>query len=194
MPAFYRCIYGIRFLPGVFRFFFLLYVKLGAIAKATAPLLMMAVSAVSYCMLKKIEKNERAKIYLFPINTVKFLTLVPFYSSANYFVVKELSNAMFGLHLSVNDDIPLGWLFWIFVIIPPAYAVYGILKKDFLFLRTGLGLVAGTVFTIRYYYTLLPTEIFMLIGGLLLMALSYYLIKYLRTSRYGYTFQNLHRK
>ncbi len=176
-----------------FIFVFLLYVKLGAIAKATAPLLMMAISAIVYFILKKIEKNERAIIYLFAIDTVKFLTLATFYASANYFVVKELSNEMFGLHLSVNDGIPLGWLFWILtVIIPPAYVVYGIVKKDFLFIRTGLGLIAATVFTIRYYHTLLPAEIFMLIGGLLLMGLSYYLIKYLRAPRYGYTFENLH--
>lgn len=176
-----------------FIFVFLLYVKLGAIAKATAPLLMMAASAIVYFILKKIEKNERIAHYLFAIDTVEFLTLVSFYASANYFVVKEVSDQMFGLHLSVHHGIFLGWLFWILtVIIPPLYVLYGIFKKDFLFIRTGMGLIAATIFTIRYYHAILPTEIAMLIAGILLISISYFLIKYLSTTRNGYTFQNLH--
>ncbi|MEO6639254.1 MAG: hypothetical protein ABIN25_13330, partial [Ginsengibacter sp.] len=162
-----------------FVFVFLLYLRLGAIAKATAPLLMMLVSAIVYFILRRIEKKERAIIYLFCINTVMFLTLLTFYASANYFVVKELSSQMFDVHLAPDAGIPFGWLFWILTVtIPLLYILYGVAKKDFLFIRTGLALVAFTVFTIRQYHTVLPTEIAMLIAGVLLISISYFLIRY----------------
>lgn len=162
-------------------------------AKATAPLLMMLASAIVYFILRTIGKMERMVLYLFSINTVKFLTLITFYASANYFVVKELRNQMFGLRPSLHSGIFLGWLFWLLtIIIPPFYVLYGVDKKDFLFIRTGIGLIAAAVFTIRYYHAILPTEIAMLIAGILLISISYFLIKYLSTTRKGYTFQNLH--
>lgn len=100
---------------------------------------------------------------------------------------------MFGLNLSPGSGIPLGWLFWILtIIIPPFYILYGVIKRDFLFMRTGLVLIAATVLTIRHYHAILPAEIAMLIAGLLLISISYFLIKYLATAKNGYTFQYLH--
>ena len=183
---------GVSYLA-FFVFVFLLYVKIGIIAKASAPLLMMLVSAFVFFIARKIEKIERTIIYSSSINTVKFLTLITFYVSVNYFVVKELNVEMFGLHFSAKSSVPLGWLFWILtIIIPPLYIFFGVAKKDFLFIRTGLILVAATVLTIRQYYLILPAEIVMLIVGVLLISISYFLIKYLRAVKRGYTFQNLH--
>ena len=176
-----------------FIFVFFFYIKLGVMAKATAPLLMMLVSTIVYFTLRKTEKMERMVFYVFSIDTVKFLTLVTFYASANYFVVKELSDQMFGLHPPLHSGIFLDWLFWLLtIIIPPLYVLYGVAKKDFLFIRTGIGLIAVSVFTIRYYHAILPAEICMLIAGVLSISISYFLIKYLKTTRNGYTFQNLH--
>jgi hypothetical protein len=175
----------------LFMFLFLLYLKAGNIAKATAPL-MMAVSALAYFVLKKLI-NSKTFMYLFCFKTVTFLTLVTFYASGNYFIVKELSNQMFNLQLSLNDPIPLGWLFWtLTLIIPPAYIICGIIKKDFLVMRTGLGLIAATIFTVKYYHTILPVEIEMLVAGIIFIALTYALIKYLATPKYGFTSADLY--
>ena len=176
----------------LFIFLFLLYLKAGNIAKATAPLMMMAVSALVYFVMKKMI-NSKTFMYRFCFKAVTFLTLVTFYASGNYFIVKEVSNQMFHLQLSLNDPIPFGWLFWILtLIIPPAYIIYGIIKKDFLVMRTGLGLIAATIFTVKYYYTILPVEMEMLIAGIILIALSYALIKYLATPKYGFTSNDLY--
>jgi len=84
----------------------------------------------------------------------------------------------------------LGWFFWTFTIItPPAYLFWGILKKNILFIRTGIGLIAATIFTIRYYYTFFPAEIEMLVIGMLVIGISYILIKYLRTPQHGFSFE-----
>jgi hypothetical protein len=175
-----------------FMFLFLLYLKAGYIPKATAPLMMMAVSALVYFAMKKLV-NSQTFMYRFCFKTVIFLTLITFYASGNYFVVKELSNQMFQLQLTLHDPIPLGWLFWMLTfIIPPAYIIYGIIKKDFPVMRTGLGLIAATIFTIKYYYTMLPVEIELLIAGIILIALGYALIRYLLIPKYGFTSADLY--
>lgn len=175
----------------LFIFLFLIYVKFGNIAKATAPLIMMVISAFIYFIMKKL--SAKTFLYMFCCEAIMFITLITFYASGNYFVVKELSNEMFNLHLSLHDPIPLGWLFWIFTfLIPLLYSIYGIKDKNLLFIRTGLGLIAVTIFTVKYYYAVLPVEIEMLIGSIILIALSYTLIKYLTISRHGYTSANLY--
>ena len=176
-----------------FVFIFLLYIKMGSIAKITAPFLMLATSAITHSIMKNLEKKDRLIIYNFCIKSVKFLTLITFYASANYFVVKELSTQMFGLQLTIHDGIPLGWLFWILTFtIPVIYIFYGIKGKDFLFIRTGLGLIATTIFTIRYYHNIFPLEISMFIAGTITIAISYSLMQYLKTPKRGYTSTDLH--
>ena len=175
-----------------FIFLFLAYLKGGDIAKTWAPLILMAVSALVYFVMKKLI-GRKTFMYQFCFKAVTLLTLVTFYVSGNYFVVKELSNQMFHLQLALNDPIPLGWVFWIFtLLIPLVYIIYGIIKKDFLVMRTGLGLIAATIFTVKYYYTILPVEIEMLTAGIILIAVSYALIKYLKASKYGYTSDDLY--
>jgi hypothetical protein len=48
-------------------------------------------------------------------------------------------------------------------------------------------LVAGAIFTIRYYYHILPAELAMIIGGCILIAGAYGLIRYLQTPKHGFT-------
>ncbi|MEP6583700.1 MAG: hypothetical protein ABJA90_05525 [Ginsengibacter sp.] len=177
----------------LFIFIFLLYLKLGTIAKITAPFVMIFLSAFVYLLMKKLEVKEHLLIYNFCIRAVMFFTLLTFYASSNYFVIKELSNEMFGLNLTTHDGIPFGWLFWMLtILIPLSYIFYGVKKKDFLFIRTGLGLIAATVFTIRYYENFLSAELAMLSAGVIMVGVSYALIQYLKISRHGYTSRNLH--
>ncbi|MDQ6890603.1 MAG: hypothetical protein M3Z56_10055, partial [Bacteroidota bacterium] len=172
---------------------FLLCLKLGTIAKVMAPLFMLIVSAGIYIFMKFLEKRDGIQVYHYCIKAVTFLTLITFYASANYFVVRELTNKMFDGNLAGNNEMMMGWLFWIFTfLIPVIYLFYGIAKKDFLFIRTGLGLIAAAVFTLRYYHRVFSIEIAMLIGGGILIMISYLLIQYLKVPKHGYTFQNLH--
>jgi len=171
-------------------FVFLVYIKFGDIAKATAPFLMMMLSALIFFLIKKIQNTASLRYHHFCFDVVTACTLLTFYACGNYFVVKELSNEMFGLQLQLNDPVPFGWLFWILTIsIPTIYIIVGLKKKDRIFLRTGLLLVAVTVLTVRYYYAILEIEKALLLAGIILVAISYACIKYLDSPKAGFTFE-----
>jgi hypothetical protein len=72
-------------------------------------------------------------------------------------------------------------------LIPAAYLFKGIQKKDVILLRTGLILVAGIVFTIRYYYHVAPLEITFTISGIIMILIAYIITRYLTPSKFGYT-------
>jgi hypothetical protein len=168
---------------------FFICIKMGDFGKTVIPFILMIISAVVYFIMKGSLNNQRLSFYDFCLRSVLFFALLTFYASGNYFIVKELGNKIF--HPSApGDTIPLGWFFWIFtMIVPLVYLTRGILKKDILFIRTGLGLLAATIFTIKYYYSIFPTEIEMLVIGIVVIAISYVLIRYLRTSRHGFSFE-----
>jgi Ca2+/Na+ antiporter len=118
------------------------------------------------------------------------VALVCLYAAGNYFVVREASVAMFNLNLAEGQSIPFGWLFWIFTVaIPIACIVRGLQNKDAVLLRVGLLLVAAIVFTVRYYYHMVPAETAMVIGGMIFIVLAYALIKYLHEPKYGFTYK-----
>ena len=172
-------------------FLFLLLLKTGSFGKMAAPFVMMATSAIIYLTVNHLSKKKQLLFYLFSFDSIKVTALFLFYAAGNYFVVRELSNSMFDLHLTAKDGIPFGWLFWIFTVaIPIIYIGYGIRNRSLLFIRTGLILIAVIVFTVRSYYTVMPIETAMVLGGIALIVISYILIKYLQTPKHLFTFKN----
>ncbi len=167
---------------------FFAVIRLGEMAKAVTPFIIMLCSALLYLFAKKQLVTGQRKLYTNGWLLLSVTALVCVYVAGNYFVVREASIAMFNLDLKPGEDIPFGWLFWIFTIgIPVLYIARGIQKKDAVLLRTGLLLVAAVVCTVRYYYHLLPLETAMVVGGLLFTAIAYALIKYLHEPKYGFT-------
>lgn len=170
-------------------FILLLCTKAGVIGEAVAPFLLMLTSAIVYVIANTLLKKDKLLFYHYCCNAIRLMALVLFYTSANYFAVNEGSREL--LSSTVKMPATLGIVYWILtIIIPVAYLVYGIIKKDLMFIRTGFILIIITILTIHYYYHPLPTEIDMLIGGLLLIAISYALIQYLRTPKHGFSFEN----
>ena len=169
--------------------FFFACVEIGPVAKAVVPFVIMAIALIVYFIAKKL--LSRMKTNLLYYNCLQLLTiaaLVSFYLAGNYYVVRELSIAMFNLSLAANAPIPMGWLFWIFTtVIPVIYILLGVQQKDILLIRVGLVLMAAIVFTFRYYYSIAPVEVVMAIGGAFLILVSYGLTKYLKTAKFGFT-------
>ncbi len=165
------------------------YIKFGDVAKATTPFLIMIVCSLIYWLSKKLLRMEQWRHYNNCLTMASITALVCFYIAGNYFIVRESSIAMFNLNLQEGQSIPLGWLFWIFtILIPPLYIFRGIQKKDAVLLRTGLLLIAAMVFTIRYYYHIASIETAMAIGGIIMIAIAYTLIKYLHEPKFGFTY------
>ncbi len=167
---------------------FLTYIKLGPIAKATTPFLIMIVAGLLYLLIRRLLSKGYSKLYSTGLSVMSVLALLCFYVAGNYYVVREASIAMFNLNLKEGESIPLGWLFWIFtILIPVLYISRGIQKKDPILLRVGLLLVAAVVFTVRYYYHVLPSETAMVIGGIFFIVVSYLITKYLHEAKHGFT-------
>ncbi|MGB5005800.1 MAG: hypothetical protein WBO39_02605 [Ferruginibacter sp.] len=167
---------------------FFYYSPLGSTAKATTPFLLMGIAAFMYFFIKKTVQQNSNRHYRHCGTVLEITMLICFYAAANYYVVREMSNSMFNLGLKENESIPFGWLFWIFtILIPLAYILGGVQKKDAVLLRVGLIAVAAIVFTVRYYHTVLPVEIVMLLGGIILITVSYALTKWLVQPKNGFT-------
>ena len=72
--------------------------------------------------------------------------------------------------------------------LPFVYLGFGTRKKDVILLRTGLLLIAASVITLRTYYHVLPLDAALTIGGALTLGIAYALVKYLKTPRHGFTY------
>jgi hypothetical protein len=171
--------YG-AFINLIFHFF----IGRGSFGVMTLPFIIMGVSVIIYLLFTNLCGKERLQHYRSCLLLLRMAALLSFYLSGNYYIVQNINASIHG----DTAPIALGWLWWGFtVIVPLAYIVRGIQKKDVILLWTGLALVAGAVFTFRYYYHLLPTEWAMLAAGSILVAGAYVLIRYLHTPKFGFT-------
>lgn len=162
------------------------YITLGSFAKATVPFLVMFVAAVCYLFILHIKAWPKLRHYRNCCIVLEIVMLVCFYAASNYFVVRQLGQQMFGI--ADNYKMPYGWLFWIFTAcIPFVYILGSIIKKDRILMRVGLLLIAAIVFTVRYYYQVMPLEAAMVLAGIILIITSYGLTKYLSKPRHGFT-------
>jgi uncharacterized membrane protein YgcG len=144
----------------------------------------MTLSAIAYLLLRRLSTAESLRHYQACLSLLQMAALLTFYLSGNYYVVQNTDASIHG----EGTPIALSWLWWIFTgIVPIIYVVAAIHKKDTILLWTGLTLVAGAIFTIRYYYHILPAELAMIIGGCILIAGAYGLIRYLQTPKHGFT-------
>lgn len=173
---------------------FFLCTNAGDTGKIIVPFAVLLLSAFFFFIVIKLRSLSSLVLYKKCFDIVKLLTLVCFYLSVNYYAVRELSNLMFETPLEPGEAIPFGWFFWLCTaIIPPAYFVYGITKKDGMFVRLGFVLAIASVLTFRYYYAVLPVSAALILFGLLLICGAWWLIRYLRISRRGFTSLNIYK-
>jgi hypothetical protein len=167
---------------------FFTYLKAGDIARATMPFVLMAVTGGIYILVKLQQSKNAFRHYSICINLIRITTLICFYAAGNYYVVREAGVQFLHLALKEGENVPFSWFFWSFTVgLPFLYIFRGLQQKDLILLRIGICLVAAAVFTVRYYYFILPLELAMIAGGIVLISLAYSLIRYLQQSRYGFT-------
>lgn len=175
--------------------FFYTCIELGNIAKTIMPFIIMLLSAIIYFVFRKLKERKYFIHYHDCLQMILIASLISFYAAGNYFVVRELSNSMFQLNLQPGQTIPFGWLFWIFsFIIPVLYIARGIQRKDAILIRIGMLLIAAIVFTVRHYHAVLPIETMMTLAGVILIAIGYWLMKYLHEPKYGFTYMEVSQK
>jgi len=171
-------------------FLFSLMQTMGNFGKAIIPFVgfLYAVGVYLYLRFKVSEDNKI--FYHDCMALMEAAALIVAYLSVNYFVVRSFSEEMFDLDLTEGQDIPFGKLFmFLTIVLPPAYIYLALKFKNRVMLRMGLLLIAATIFTIRYYNSVLPIEIASILGGAFLIGGSYFLIRWLTVPKYGFSVQ-----
>ena len=150
-------------------------------------LFLFIISGFTYFLSKKAALKINFKFYKNAFIVIQVVALILAYKNINYYFVLFYMQLNDGKGAS-NFASVLSILIWILTIaLPFCYIYMGIKNKDRLIGRVGLVLIVAIVFTIRQFYSLLPIEILMLSGGVILIALAYYLSEYLQPEKYGFT-------
>lgn len=135
-------------------------------------------------------KKESLYPYFKTLDVIRMVTLLLGYLAVNYLVVREIASELMDLEVSLDSDIPFAVVFYgLTFLIPLVYFFFGIKRKDKIILYAGLITLVLGFSSIRYYYSILPLEYVMVIGGVLLFGLAYFSIQKLKNKTEGVTFQ-----
>lgn len=163
--------------------------SLGSVGITIMPFLMIAASAAAYFVIGRLHRDPVSLYYRDCLADAKIVSLAVLYAAGNYYVVDQLSAMING---PSKGGIPLGFFFWGWTIVMPlVYIGFGIKKKDTMLLRMGIFLVEAAVATFRYYYHVIPAEWALMLGGCILLAIVYSLVRYLKTDKYGFTYADI---
>ena len=164
----------------------------GGIAGSMIPFAFIFAFSCIYFFSFIVSKKLDNIIWKNSIVLIQIISLLFIYAGGNYLVVKELSISFMNFEVPENGDIPFAFFFYIHtVVVPIIYLYVGIKKKQMSWIRTGLIVIAFSVFTFKYYFSLGHPEITLTLAGLILIIVSVVLMRYLKIPRNGYTGERL---
>ncbi len=164
--------------------------EFGDIGKAILPFTAMIFAGVLYFLTKKVINRLAENYYYNGLLLAKSFCLILFYLSCNYLVVRELSIELLGADIKPGTDIPFSFFFYGFtLIVPIVYLVQALKAKDRLMLWISFLAIAFSIYTIRFYHSVLPVEVALTLGGAVLFAIAYFSIKKLKEKESGLTFK-----
>ncbi len=165
---------------------------MGGIFEQVIPFIFILFFTILYFFIKRLKKSSDLKYRANCLLIVESLSLLFIYAAGNYLVVRELSINLMKLFIEEGNDIPFVFIFYaLTAIIPIGYLFFGIKNKDIVLLRVSLLVIAFSVFTFKYYYSVGHPEITFTVAGIILLAVSILLLNYLKTVRYGFTRENI---
>ena len=160
-----------------------LFDKTGPFSQNVMPVFIMCISVFLYFLLQLKMPAEQNQYYK-SFKAIKVFLLIAFYFAGNIFIIDDLSHEIYHR----LTQVPFHSIYWFSTfLIPLAYMIIGFLKRNLLILRTGIFLLAASVFTYKYYFTFLPVEWEMLLGGAILVLISYFLFKFFKDGKNGFT-------
>lgn len=164
--------------------------ELKVVNSAFLPFILLILAVLLYTVYAKVSKDKKLYYYKNPILVLQGFSLLLGYFSMNYLVVRELSVALLGVTIAEGQDIPFAFLFYGFTfLIPISYIVSSLYSKDKLMLIIGFLTFGFSIYTIRFYYHILPIEVALLLGGTLLFVVAYLAIRKLKDKETGITFK-----
>ena len=175
---------------GLVGIFFNLIVEHDVMPKFYLSFVGLILAILVYFFVVHLAKNQNFYSYFKTLDTVRVASLLLGYLSMNYLVVRELSESLMNLEITIKSDVPLAFVFYgLTFLIPLLYFFLGIKWKDKLVLYTGLVTLTFGFYSIRHYYYFFPIEYVMVISGILLFGLAYFIIQQLKNKTEGVTFQ-----
>ena len=94
---------------------------------------------------------------------------------------------LLGNEILPGKDIPFAIFFYAFTfIVPVVYLVQALKTKDRIMLWISFLAIGFSIYTIRFYYSVLPIEVALTLGGLVLFAIAYFSIKKLKDKETGF--------
>lgn len=164
--------------------------EIGDIGKTILPFVTMLVSAGFYFLTKGKIKNLTEVYFRDGLILANSFCLILFYLSCNYLVVRELSFELLGVDVLPGQDIPFAFFFYAFTfIVPIVYLVQALRTRDRIMLWISFAAIGFSIFTIRFYYSVLPIEVALTLGGLVMFAIAYLSIQKLKNKEEGLTFK-----
>lgn len=174
---------------GLIAFVFISITEYSVIPKALLPFIAFVIAILLYGIYLKLNSIDGFYFYELVFQNLKIFSLVLGYFSLNYMVVREMSILLLNAEVSTGNDIPLAFIFYgTTFIIPILYIVYSLFKKDRIMLFVGIATFGYSIFTIRYYHQLMPIEVALVVGGIILFLIAYLSIKRLEFKETGLTF------
>lgn len=159
--------------------------------KELLPFVMLLFAVFVFAFLQKKERKTKVPYYNNGFKLIKFCSLILLYLATNYLVVRELSAILSDKKILISPEIPMNWIFYIFTICTPIIYLYAAFKqKDRFLLWAGIITFCFTVYTIRYYHHIMPSEIALTISGVLLFVLAVLAIRKLKNKENGITFKS----
>lgn len=122
------------------------------------------------------------------LQMAKYTAMIACYGSLHYYVVEQdlLGNS----HIVTNAKKPvfldwfhLGWT----ILLPVCALYYGFRKKDRSWIRIGIALIIAVFFYWQYEFIPIEHEIAAVLYGMLLVAIAYSAINYLKTNNSNFT-------
>ena len=154
------------------------------------PFLMLLFGIGLFFLQHFLQVKNKQYFYLNSLLVVKVMSLALIYFSCNYLVVRQLSESLLGTVISKGQNILFAPFFWACTfLVPMFYLVWSILKKDKVLLYIGFLTLCFSMFTFRSYYSVLPIEIAMTLGGFVVFVCTLFIIKRIQNKVTGVTFK-----
>jgi uncharacterized membrane protein YgcG len=147
--------------------------------------LTLALAAVTIHYLKK------KSVFVFQqqvLQWAQYSTCIACYVSIHAYTAEQFLSGTSLLPGASNNSFYPGLIYWIWtILIPVAVLFYGITKKDRPWIRIGTLFIIAFFFFWQYRFQPVDAEIAATLYGLLLVAIAYYLITFLRTTSTSFT-------
>ncbi|MBD0726513.1 hypothetical protein B6A10_15165 [Flavobacterium sp. L1I52] len=164
--------------------------EIGEITKSLLPFIMMLFANIGYWLSKGTLEKTKNNYYYKGLKLANNYCLILFYLAGNYLVVRELSIILLGTETPKGQDITFAPFFYIFTFfVPVAYILNGLRTRNRIMLWIGVLALTFSIYSIRYYYALLPLEIALTIGGIIVFFFSYFTIERIKEKELGITFK-----